>query len=217
MSDLITEVDEAMKQERLEALWQKYGGFVIGFLVVVILGTAANEGYKSWTKAQNIEQTNIYLDAIENKDATPDSILNAANKLNSGPKGLAQMHAAGLAIEKGDQQTAIAIYKDMEAGKDSDPTTIYIAKYMVTNLDDSLSAEEKRTRYENLSDDNNNPWRFNARFELALLEAHSFKNFKSARKHLDVILNENAVAKTLKQKAKSLDILYAAKETTASE
>ncbi len=213
MSDLLVEVDEALKQERLEKLWQKYGGFLIGFLVVVILGTAANEGYKSWKVRQNTKQTNIYLDAIEDKQATYETILKEADKItNSGLKDLARLHAAGLAIENNDIKAAIAIYKDISTNNNSYIVATYIAKYMITNLDNSLSAEEKRKRYKALSDDINNPWRFHARFEMALLDAHEFQDYKSARANLSIIMKEETLAQTLKQKAKSLDILYAAKE-----
>jgi len=214
MSDLLVEVDEALKQERLENLWHKYGGFIIGFLVAIILGTAANEGYKSWNKNQELKQTNIYLDAIEKNDATPESIIKASTRLNNnGLKGLAKMHAAGLTIENNNIEAALAIYRNIESSKDSDQTAQNIAKYMVTNLDNSLSADQKHSRYEALINDKNNPWRFHARFELALLEAHDAKNYKEARKHLEVILKEDLVAQTLKQKAKSLEIIYAAKES----
>ena len=59
MADLFVEVDEALKQERLENIWKKYGGLFISVLIAIILGTAANAGYKYWKKSANIKQTDI--------------------------------------------------------------------------------------------------------------------------------------------------------------
>tara|TARA_R110001592_G_scaffold144484_1_gene367609 strand:- start:18328 stop:18978 length:651 start_codon:yes stop_codon:yes gene_type:complete len=212
MSDLVIEVDEAMKQERIEKLWQKYGGFFIGCLAVIILGTAANEGYKSWKHHQDVQQTNLYLDALSKKETSPDDILAVIPKLENSLKGMAELHAAGIAIDKGDIAAALDIYRSVEGNDQIDPMSKYIARYMVTNLDQDLSTDHKRTRYQSLSSDENNPWRFHAYFALALLEAHEGHDYNAARQSLAAILNESVVAETLKQKAKSLDILYAAKD-----
>lgn len=215
MSDLVTEVDEAMKQERIEKLWQKYGGFLIGFIAMIILGTAANEGYKSWNKSQNIKQTNIYLDATQKADTSPEEILSATPKLKNSLKGLAALQAAGLAIEKGDVTTALNTYRKIESDETIDPIAAYIAKYMVTNLDKDLSIDQKRARYESLSSNEDNPLRFHAHVEAAILEAHVAQDYKAAREHLNKILKEPKAAESLKQKAKSLDILYIAKENSS--
>ena len=46
MADIFAEVDEELKQERLEKLWKEYGGIFISCIAAIILGTAANSGYK---------------------------------------------------------------------------------------------------------------------------------------------------------------------------
>lgn len=214
MSDLVIEVDEAMKQERIEKLWQKYGGFLIGFIAMIILGTASVEGYKAWKDTQNIKQTNLYLDATQKNKKSPAEIMAVAPELQDNLRSLAELHAAGMAMEQDDRTKALEIYKKIEADNNIDPLAAYIAKYMVTNLDQDLTMDQKRSRYKSLTTDQNNPWRFHAHFELAVLEANKAQNYVAARQNLKVILDTSMVAESLKQKAKSLDILYAAKESS---
>jgi hypothetical protein len=46
MSDIFQEVDEIMKQERMEKFWKQNGAWIIAFIVLTILGTAAISGYQ---------------------------------------------------------------------------------------------------------------------------------------------------------------------------
>ena len=217
MSDLLTEVDEAMKQERMEKLWQKYGGFLIGFIAVLILGTAANEGYKSWEKNKDIAQTNLYLDATQSGQNAAAELAEIAPDLNPNLRGLALLNAAGKALDNGDKETALTLYKDIASNTSINPLAVFMAKHMVANLDPSLSVDEKIATYAALIEAENNPWKYHAHLETALLLAHEKNDYKSAREHLNKIVTVEKVAESLKKKAQSLSILYAAKGSDTEE
>ena len=70
MADVFAEIDEAMKQEKLQNLWEKYGGLIIGILVLIILGTIGNEVYKNWTDSTNQKQTEQMLALLDGENAT---------------------------------------------------------------------------------------------------------------------------------------------------
>lgn len=217
MSDLLTEVDEAMKQERMEKLWQKYGGFFIGFIAVLILGTAANEGYKSWEKNKDIAQTNLYLDATQSGENAAQELTKIAPELNPNLRGLALLNAAGKSLDDGDKEAALQLYKDIAADASINPLASFMAKHMMTNLDTTLSVDEKIQTYAALIGEENNPWKYHAHLETALLLAHEKNDYKSARDHLNKILTVEKVAESLKKKAQSLSILYAAKGSGSEE
>ena len=42
------EVNEEMRQDQARALWDRYGPFLIGIAVAVVLGTAALDGWDYW-------------------------------------------------------------------------------------------------------------------------------------------------------------------------
>ena len=215
MSDLFTEVDEALKQERLEKLWQQYGGFFIGFIAMIILGTASVEGYKSWNTSQNIRQTNLYIDATSKDGISADELLTVSQDVKPKLKPFVELHAAGLALEKNDLDTALTIYTSIESNAGFDKKSKFIAQYMITNINTDLTLDEKRARYDTLIAAMDNPWRFNAMISAALLEANNAKDYTKARAYLNGILSDRLSPDTLQKKAKSLDILYAAKSHIA--
>ena len=216
MSDLFIEVDEALKQERLEKLWKEYGGLLLSFLAMIILGTAANAGYHSWVKHRNYKQTNLYLDVVTKEDVTADSLLALLPDMTDGMKAVVSMRAAGIALENGNTDKALGIYKNIEADPaqlKQNPLLHALAKYMVTNLDTELDTQDKIKRLKATAAEKDNPWTYNALLDAALLEASQNKNYAGARSYLAKIIADNSKApQGIKQKAVSLDILYQAQQ-----
>lgn len=209
MSDLLVEVDEALKQERLEKLWQNYGGFFIGVLAMLILGTAGNAGYKHLQNKKNIAQTDIYLEAAINADPTTENLTNAAKKIeNTSLKSIAKIYAAGLATQEKDTQTAITLY---DQNKNTGSALSGLSTLMVINQNASLSADQKLTALKKIHDDLSNPWKYHAHLESALINANINKDYQTARLHLKEIISATGLPETLQKKAQSLDILYALK------
>lgn len=209
MSDLIVEVDEAMKQERLEKLWQSYGGFFIGLLVMLVLGTAANAGYTHWQSQKNIMQTDLYLDALIDEEETSESLQKISDKIESpNLKALTKIHAAGRAINENQNAKAVTLY---ETDENISPVLNGLASLMSITQNPNVSGAEKAQRLKGLYDDTANPWRYHAHLEAAIINAHENNDFQSARVHLKHIIDAENIPQTLKKKAQSLDILYALK------
>jgi len=218
MSDLIIEVDEAMKQERIEKLWKDYGGLLISFLAMIVLATAANAGYRAWTQHRDYKQTNIYLDVLSKDNATADDLLAILPEMTIGMKSVVSIRAAGMALENGNTAKALSIYKTVEADpaqQKNSPMLSALAKFMATNLDNEMSLEDKIARYEAIANEENNPWSYNAMLNAALLEATQNKDYAKARAYLaKIIAFDSGATQGLKQKAQSLNILYQAQLPT---
>ncbi len=207
MSNVFVEVDEAMKQERLETLWKRYGGFFIGFLVILVLGTAANSVYNSWNTAKNIKQTDLLL-----LNAASDDI-SISNDLSGGIKDINDLTIAGDLATQGETEKSLNHYNDITSNG-SNIEIKQIASYMSINLSKNLSVEDKIAKLESISSDNNNPLRYHAALDMALIEASMNHDYSKSRSHISMILNSSDAPKTLRQKSQSLDILYALKEKT---
>ncbi len=212
MADIFIEVDEALKQEKLEKIWQRYGGFFIGFLSMIVLGTAANAGYKSWEMSKNAAQTELLFSVTTKTDYSADDLLALSPNLQAGLRSLTGIEAAGLYLENGDNEKALQTYKTLEADPNTDPTIAQLASYMVISISKDISAEDKITKLEAIISNKDNPWRYHAMMEAALLQANSIHDYKTARSQLNRILASDITPQTLKQKAQSLDILYALKD-----
>lgn len=209
MSDLIVEVDEAMKQEKLEKLWQNYGGFFMGLLAMLILGTAANAGYDHWKSKKNIAQTDLYLDALIDEEDTSESLQKIGDKIeNPDLRAITQIHAAGRALKQGQTEKAIELYPTNE---DLPPALKGLSQLMSITKNTQLSTQEKTDKIAPLLKEENNPWRYHAYLEMALISANENNDYISAQQYLKHIIDAENIPQTLKKKAQSLDILYALK------
>lgn len=212
MADIFIEVDEALKQEKLEKIWQKYGGFFIGFLSMIVLGTAANAGYKSWEMSKNAAQTELLFSVTTKTNYSADDLITLSPNLQAGLRSVTGIEAAGLYLENGKNEKALQTYKTLEADPNTDPTIAQLASYMVISISKDISAEDKITKLEVIISNKDNPWRYHAMMDAALLQANSIHDYKTARSQLNRILASDTTPQTLKQKAQSLDILYALKD-----
>lgn len=217
MSDLFIEVDEALKQERIEKLWKEYGGLLISFLAMIVLITAVNAGYNSWTTHRNIKQTELYLEVSKKDQLSADDLLAIRPQMTIGMQAVVSMHAAELALKNKDTDKALDIYKDIEKNPDhekNNPLLSYLAKYMIASLDKNIGIEEKIKLFETMGEDENNPWSYNALLDVAILQATQNNDFAKAREYLAKIFAADSKApQGLKQKAQSLEILYQAQQS----
>ncbi len=205
MSDLFVEVDEAMKQERLANLWQKYGGFVIGFLVMIVLGTAANEGYISLQASKNQAQTSNFLKVTNDKDNT------ALSELSPELLSLIDIKEAGLIAQEATKAEAQKLYTKISSDENAYKPVNQIAAYIA--LSEQENTTDKIAAITALVADETHPWRFHAYLDLAVLEATVNNDYTKARGHLKRLIDEAKLPSTLRQKAQSLDILYGLKQT----
>ncbi|MBI1300235.1 MAG: hypothetical protein GC137_01120 [Alphaproteobacteria bacterium] len=211
MSDLFVEVDEALKQERLEKLWKDYGGFVLGIIAALILGTAAKAGYASYVKHENQKQTLIILEQIEDGEYSAEDIASIQSKLKKPLRAIHAFQAAGLFVGEGKLDQAKEQYqKTHEFSKSKMPVLANLAAYM--NISYTENTEEKYALLQDIAEDENNLWRYHAYLDLALIEAREKQDYQKARAHLGVILEKETTPETLRQKAQSLDVVYRLKE-----
>ena len=54
MADIFQEVDEDLRRDKHEELWAKYGKYVIAVALAIVLATAANVGWREYSKSQRL-------------------------------------------------------------------------------------------------------------------------------------------------------------------
>ena len=52
MADIFHEVDEEVRRERLQRLWDRYSIFIIALSVLIVAGVGAWRGYQWWADKQ---------------------------------------------------------------------------------------------------------------------------------------------------------------------
>lgn len=209
MANLLIEVDEALKQEKAAKLWKEYGQIVIGAIILIVAGTAALSGYRLWDKSVKNQQTEKFLTALESGD--PQTMEQTARELRPGIKALALWRTAATHLSKSEKKQAIDIYKKILTEAETPTDLKHLAALQIARLtaqDDPVSG---LALLEKSANDINNPWAALARLDVAVLQAHHKKDYRTARDHLAMILSEEDISQSLERKARSLDMLYAIK------
>lgn len=164
---LMREVDEEMRRERLQKLWEQYGTYIVAAALALLIGIAAfkwNEGRRIAAAERAGQQFEEALNLVAGgQDADARKILQAIGSSSGAAYPvLAQLALAGQAVKSGNAAEAISAY-EVAATKASDQLIRDFAKLQSTALKiDSADFTEVKNRLNDLIGDKN-PWRYLAR------------------------------------------------------
>lgn len=152
MADIFSEVDEDVRKDKSLALWKKYGNYVIGAAVLIVVGTASYVGWQNYTLSQSESQGAAFQAAAalvaENKlEEGAASFGTLAEEGNAGYRALARLREAGLLVEIGKGSEAVAIYDQLAADSSVDKEFSSLANLLAGYyLLDNGTSEEARTK-----------------------------------------------------------------------
>ncbi len=106
MNDIITEINQELREERGKALWKKYGVYVIGFAVAVIAMVSGRQGLVAYQDSQRMNAATTYYAAITTENS--DALNTLAAKGGEGYPMLARFAEAGRLAEAGDDAAEAA-------------------------------------------------------------------------------------------------------------
>jgi hypothetical protein len=115
----LREVDDAVRQDQMHAMWRRYGRIGIG---VIVAGLVLLAGFLYWRNHQEqqsgavAEKANDVIDSVA-RGAAPDaaSLAMLSDASQPGYRATALLTRATLAIQKGDLKAASAVYEQMAA------------------------------------------------------------------------------------------------------
>jgi hypothetical protein len=148
---IFREVDEELRGERLRALWKRFGPYIIGAAVAVVLVVAVNEGWKWWqnsTAARSSDQFYAALELAEAGDAAgAQAALNdVAAQASGGYPTLARFRQASLLATEGNTQAAVAAY-DALATTETNPRlrelALVLAAVLLVDSGDVAAVEQR--------------------------------------------------------------------------
>lgn len=125
MTNFIEEVDEDLRRERYQRLWDKYGKFAVAAVVALVVAVAGTVAWRDWQKTRRAEQTRKLAEAVQlaqtDPKLGPDALASLAKSAGGGVGTLARLHeAAGLA-RQGDVARAVEAYDRLAADGSVDP------------------------------------------------------------------------------------------------
>jgi hypothetical protein len=120
---LLTEIDDALRADKLEQIWQRHGALIIGFCVLAVLATAAGTFWKNHLLEEHMRDTGILAQGTTlAQDGKYGEAITLFEKieLEGGSLGAVAglKHAEALANLKQDDKAA-ALYRTIAASGDA--------------------------------------------------------------------------------------------------
>ncbi len=179
MSDeLIREVDEDLRKERYQKLWNAYGKYAVGAAVVVFAITAGIVGWREYQTNQQLEHGARFVAAQKliadgNLQQGADAFAALARSAGTGYRSLALLQEAAARGRDGDRIAAVMVYDRVAADGAFDPRLRDVARLLaVLQLVNSAETADLADRLSRLTAAEN-PFRHSARELNALIQVKS--------------------------------------------
>ena len=213
MVDIFDEVDEELREERMQAFLKKYGGLLFAGALLVI---GAVGGWKAWgwyQERQDLNAATMYLAAAGKAQAAgvagPDhqaaaaAFAGVAAQAPEGYRALAHLREAASLADAGDIDGASAVWDQVAADGSADPLLRDLA-----NLTWCLYHADKgdpgllEARLKPLAAPGN-AWRDMAREQLALLDLRQ-SHTDAARTGFKALVEDTTAPRGLRSRAAAL-------------
>ncbi len=212
MADIFQEVDEEVRREQLQRLWERYGIYLIALAILIVVGVAGWRGYQYWEQKKAAEAGNRFEQAVALSEQGKHSEAEAAfSKIAadapSGYRALARLRAAA-ELANTDIKAAVAAYdalaSDGSVGQSlQDIAALRAAMLLV----DTAPFDEMRRRLDPLSEPGRT-FRHTAR-EMLALSAWRNGDAAAARRYIDLIANDADTPQGVRSRMDVLSALLA--------
>lgn len=209
MSDIFREVEEEVRQERLQKWWKKYGNYVVAGVSVIVIAVA---GWKLWErydqqerlKASASMESAAQIAAAGQDDLAADAYGKIAKKAPSGYALVAQLNQADELLASGRVNDAVAIYMKVA---DNDKAGLgQVARMRAAWAQgDKLPTADLKTLLAPLND-GKSKWRFMAR-ELIAYRALRDGQGGDALKEYTALAADTDAPNSLRQRAEAMATL----------
>lgn len=217
---LLREVDEALRQEQWQKIWQRYNGLILGAATLVILSVAGYQ-YLETRRISSAEDSGAKFAAAESlsdekkKDDAEKAFKVIADQGPAGYAALAKLRLAGAQAKDGKTADAVATFDALAKQPGADDLLKQFAELQAASLQlDKADYTEIQNRLTPLAADGA-PFANSAR-ELLGIAAYKAKKYDEARKYLEPLLIDPNVSEDLQSRVKIIMGEIAAAEVAAA-
>ncbi|MDP2205095.1 MAG: tetratricopeptide repeat protein [Alphaproteobacteria bacterium] len=205
MSDVMREIDDDMRQQRLRDFWVENRAWIIGGIVLAIVMTAGLSFWRQHTLNRNAQATYELFSAMDRAD---EAALGALAETGKGSHGaLAAFLAAGIHAQKGESAEAAVVYDRIATTRGLDRVYRDLATLLsVSHRIDAGDAQQLHAALKPLTSAKN-IWRFSALELQALLFARENK-MADAAAALTTLIGDDAAPAEVRARATTLRALY---------
>jgi hypothetical protein len=213
VADIFHEVDEEVRRERLQKLWDRYSIYIIALAVLIVAGIGGWRGYEYWQAKQAAAAGAAYESALSLSEAgkhaeAETAFAKIAAEAPAGYRTLARLRAAAeLAQTK--RPDAVKAYDEIAADTSLGTTLQDLAAVRAGMLMvDSAPLSDMRRRLDPVAE-RGHTFRHSAR-ELLALSAWRNHDFTAARRYIDMIATDGETPPGTRARADVLSALIAA-------
>ncbi len=217
---LLREVQEELRREQMQKIWQRYNGLILGAAALIVLAvagykfletrriTAAETGGADFTAAENLSDQ-------KKKDEAAKAFQSIAESGPAGYAALAKLQLAGAQVKDGKTADAVATYDSLAKQPGADDLLKNFAQLQAASLRMAdADYQEIQNRLTPLIGENA-PYDKSAR-ELLGIAAFKAKKFDEARKYLEPLLLDPNASDALQERVKVIMSGIAANEVAAN-
>jgi hypothetical protein len=213
VSDIFREVDEEVRREQFQKLWDRYQNYVIAGAILIVFGVAGWRGYEYWETKKAMEAGSAFEEAIVLSEGgkhaeSGGAFAKIAATGTPGYRNLARLRQAAELAQQ-DPKGAVAAYDAIAADGSAGPVLRDLAALRVGALliDQGASAEAAK-RLEPLAAADRS-FRHSAR-ELLALAAWRSGNAAEAKRWSDMITTDAQTPPATRNRVEMLMTLLAA-------
>ena len=139
MSDILRQVDEDLRKDRLLKLWTSYRIYIVGSILITLISLSGYQYYLSSTQSKNEAIVEQYISSINliDSNASIQQLLELNDADNSFIKGLAQLKRAELYFVTENKEQAIELLESISVDESLNQIIRDLAlyKYLMIQLD----------------------------------------------------------------------------------
>lgn len=204
-NSFIREVDEAVRQERYKALWDKFGIFFVGLAVALIIGAAAYNIWKYLKESEAETAGDAFTAALALKNANEQEKATEAfdELVKDGPSGyaiLSRFQLAASQAKAGETDKAVVSYDALARDRSVDAILKGLATLQAATLRlDTADYAEMQKRLDGLAN-GKSAWRFSAQ-ELLGLSAYQNGDLPAAEDRFSTLLVDAGTPRNMRDRA----------------
>ena len=208
MADIFHEIDEDIRRERLKKLWDRFGVYLIGLAVLIVVGIGGWRGYDYWQTQKAAEASTQFEAAMALAESGKPAEAEAAFAKIAETAGtaayrtMARLRQAA-ALTQSDPKSAVSLFDavaaDSSAGRNFQDLAALRAGFILV---DTASLDDMKQRLEPLTGPQRT-FRHSAR-ELLALSAWRAGNMADAKLWSDMIINDAESPAGMRQRMEAL-------------
>jgi len=161
MANIFNEVDEDIRKERYQNLWSKYGKYVIGFLILIVIIFSLSQYLQSKNISDNKKILDTYFAAAENieknqLDLADQNLKLVYNEKNKTLAAIGSIKLSQMYLEDNQQNKALSLLEDIYKNRSLEAIYRELAlyKYIMINFE-NIEVSNIENLINSIEDNNN--------------------------------------------------------------